>query len=168
MSAAGSEVRWDELARGAADAAAGQDGEARAREQLLTFTLDGAPYAIPVDRVREIVRLRPITSVPRVPSDVLGVISLRGEIVQVIDLRRRLGLRAGSPLARARIVIVREDEGGAAGLLVDGVDDVFALEPDSVQPPTAEAVAVSALCLRGDAFVSLVDLEKVWDLHAGD
>ena len=134
MSAAGSEVRWDELARGAADAAAGQDGEARAREQLLTFTLDGAPYAIPVDRVREIVRLRPITSVPRVPSDVLGVISLRGEIVQVIDLRRRLGLRAGSPLARARIVIVREDEGGAAGLLVDGVDDVFALEPDLRRP----------------------------------
>ena len=168
MSAAGPELGWDELARGAADAAPGADAAGRSLEQLLTFRLADAPYALPVGSVREIVRLRPITSVPRVPRDVLGVISLRGEIVQVIDLRRRLGLRVSAPLERARIVIVQHEEGRAAGLLVDAVDDVFAVAPDQMQPPSGEAVAVAALCARGDVFVSLLDLEKVWKLHAGD
>ncbi len=84
---------WEALARNAASA--GTEGD-RADEicQLLAFELDGAPYAVPVERVREIVRMRPVTKVPRFPEDVQGVISLRGEIIQVVDLRRRLGVEA--------------------------------------------------------------------------
>ncbi len=65
MSAGETSMRWDELARRAAARPGTED--AVALRQLLTFSLDGSPYALPVERVREIVRMRPITPVPRVP-----------------------------------------------------------------------------------------------------
>ena len=83
---------WLALARAAS--ARGDDGEgAELLRELLAFGLAGSSYAIPVERVREIVRLREITPMPRVPDFVKGVIALRGEIVQVVDLRMCLGLR---------------------------------------------------------------------------
>ena len=91
---------WADLA-----AQASRQGEESAPEelrQLLAFEVAGAPYALPVECVREIVRLRSITPVPRTPAEVRGVISLRGEIVQVVDLRRRLGVaERSSGAARA-------------------------------------------------------------------
>ena len=79
------EARWQELARGAAQAAP-VEGPYEMLRELLGLEVAGSHYAIPIERVREIVRLRPITPVPRVPASVLGVIALRGEIVQVVDL----------------------------------------------------------------------------------
>src|SRR5204863_5408726 len=77
---------WDELAR-AASARRGAPAAAEVLRQLLCVRVDGSPYAVPVENVREIVRVRSITPIPRVASCVRGVISLRGEIIQVIDLR---------------------------------------------------------------------------------
>ena len=86
---------WDELARAAS---ARRDASApEVLRQLLCVRIDAAPYAVPVENVREIVRVRPITPIPRVARCVRGVISLRGEIIEVIDLRLRLGLAAGAP-----------------------------------------------------------------------
>jgi len=165
MSATESAPRWDELAREAARSAAGGE-EAALLHRRLTFSLDGAPYALPIERVREIVRLRTITAVPRVPADVLGVISLRGEIVQVVDLRRRLGLTPGSPGRSARIVIVLGEDGRIGGLVVDAVNEVISVAEAELQPPTGESEVVASLCSRGESFVSVVDLDKLWILHA--
>ena len=158
---------WDALARAAAR---GDDAEGSAAPELhlLTFLLDGARYALPVEQVREIVRLRPATPVPRVGEDVLGVISLRGDIVQVIDLRRRLALGADAPGPRARIVIVNGFDERIGGLLVDAVDEVLKISADALQSPTADAAAVEAIAAVGERFVSVLDLERVWSLHAGD
>ena len=165
MSAGEASMRWDELARSAAVAASGAEDPA-VLQQLLTFSLDGSPYALPVERVREIVRLRPITPVPRMPDDVLGVISLRGEIVQVVDPRRRLGLVPGRSDRSARIVIVLGEDGQFWGLLVDSVTEVLSVTEDALRPPTGDSEAVSALCAWGERFVSLVDLDKLWTLDA--
>ena len=70
---------WDVLARAAATRETSAS-ETRALRELLVFSIDGAPYALPIERIREIVRPRALTPVPHVPSAVLGVISLRGEI----------------------------------------------------------------------------------------
>lgn len=158
---------WDALARSAANGAEA-DAAVAPRLRLLTFTLDGTRYALPIEQVREIVRLRPTTPVPRVSADVLGVISLRGDIVQVIDLRRRLGGAGGSPGSRARIVIVNGLEDRIAGLLVDGVDQVLRVSADALQAPTTDASAVEAIAVDGDEFVSILDLERVWGGHAGN
>jgi purine-binding chemotaxis protein CheW len=164
MSASEAPMRWEELARSAAAVPAAEDPALM--RQLLTFSLDGSPYALPVERVREIVRLRRITAVPRVPDDVLGVISLRGEIVQIVDPRRRLGLSPRRPGRSARIVIVLGEDGQIGGLLVDAVTEVLSVRDDALQPPTGESEAVSALCARGERFVSVVDLDKLWKLDA--
>jgi chemotaxis signal transduction protein len=160
MSTGETSMRWDDLAR---SAAAGPDTEdAAALRQLLTFSLDGSPYALPVERVREIVRMRPITAVPRVPPDILGVISLRGEIVQVVDLRQRLRLAPGDPGRSARIVIALAEDGCIAGLLVDAVSEVLSVREDAFRPATGESEIVAALCAWGERFVSVVDLDKLW------
>jgi purine-binding chemotaxis protein CheW len=159
--------RWDTLARAAARGT-GVDEEDLALRQLLTFQIDGAPYAVPVERVSEIVRIRPITPIPRMPEDVRGVISLRGKIVQVVDLRRRLGVEAIDPTRSSRIIVVHDADGQVAGLLVDAVTEVLRVPPDSIRPsPFTEFGAVEALCPRGEEFVSLIDLTRVLEIDAG-
>lgn len=152
---------WDELARAAAE---GADEEAQQADlrQLLSFRLGDASYAVPVESVREIVRIRPITPVPRVSEDVRGVIALRGEIVQVVDLRRRLGLPPVEPTRSSRIVVVHLDDGRVSGVLVDAVREVLRVPAEAIVPPAGgEFVAVEALCARGDEFVSLIALDRV-------
>jgi len=133
--------------------------------RLLAFELEGAPYAVPVERVREIVRLRPITPIPRTPPDFRGVISLRGEIVLVIDARQRLQLPQAPPTRSSRIIVVQNDEGRVAGLLVDGVNAVLRVAEDAFRlTPPGEPGAVAALCRCGDRFVSVLDLERMLDV----
>jgi purine-binding chemotaxis protein CheW len=153
--------RWEELARRAAERRSAR-AESAEQRRLLSHVLDGSPYAVPVERVREIVRVRPIAPIPRVPSDVRGVISLRGEIVQVIDLRLRLQLRVGEAGRSSRIVVVHASDGGVVGLLVDAVTEVITVSEDALRPSDAgEGGNVETLCVRGDRFVSLLDLDRV-------
>lgn len=158
--------RWQDLARRAAERRSAAV-ESVASRQLLTFVLDASPYAVPVERVREIVRVRPITPVPRVPSDVCGVISLRGEILEVIDLRLRLHLPAAKSGRASRIIVAHAGDGGVAGLLVDGVSEVLTVSEDALRPAaSAEAGNVETLCVRGDRFISLIDLDRVLGFDA--
>ncbi|HVH18137.1 MAG TPA: chemotaxis protein CheW [Myxococcota bacterium] len=164
MSAQGEREDWTALARSAARG----DEESAPEEmrQLLVFQVADASYALPVESVREIVRQRATTPIPRAPADVRGVISLRGEILQVIDLRRRIGAAPAEPTRRARIVVVQAEDSGIAGLLVDGVREVLRTEQSAVQLQGGGDGMVAGLVRRGDAFVSLIDLERVLDLHA--
>jgi len=154
---------WDVLARGAA--ANRSEAELVNTLTLLSFELDGAPYAIPVERVQEIVRMRALSPLPRTHTDVCGVISLRGVIVEVLDLRCRLKLRASELTRSSRIIVVQDEAGMLTGLLVDSVTEVMRVAEDSLLPgPGSEAEAVESLCTRGEVFVSLIDLERVLEL----
>ncbi len=159
MSTAGFE-RWDRLARAAATAREG--GDEAPRVELLQIEVAGAPYALPIERVREIVRLRPITPMPRVPELVLGVISLRGEVVQVLELARRLGAGGRAPAPGSRIVVLHGEEGPVVGLLVDAVTEVLRLPEDELREPHGDAAdCVRAICRRGSRFVSVLDPDSV-------
>lgn len=153
---------WSDLAKAAA-AERAADAEAEVRRELLCFDVAETPYAVPVEWVREIVRMRPITPIPRVARDVRGVISLRGEILQVVDLRLRLGLEPTQTGRRTRIIVVHAEDGRVAGLMVDAVREVLRVHEDAIGPPLhGEANGfVDALCARGEEFVSLVDLDRV-------
>jgi purine-binding chemotaxis protein CheW len=157
---------WDDLARTAL-ADENDDEQQVEIRQLLTFEVDSTPYAVPVERVREIVRIRPITPVPRVPKEVRGVISLRGEIVEVIDLRLRLALPPAEPVRSTRIIVVHTENGKVAGILVDAVREVSRVSEDSIRPATnSDTGSVEALCVRGEEFISLMDLDQVLEIHA--
>ena len=102
--------------------------------RFLTFLLAGEEYALDILRISEIIKVRPVTEVPRAPAFVTGIISVRGTIVPVVDLRLRLHLPAPDPGPAARILIVkRNDE--PCGLVVDEVVHVVRLHAEDIEPP---------------------------------
>ena len=160
---------WESLARGAARGYAGEAEDAvLLLRELLVFGLDGASYAVPVERVREIVRMRTLTRIPRAPAWLLGVVALRGEIVEVIDLRRRLGLGASKPDRSNRIIVLHGDNERVTGLLVDSVSEVYRVSEDAIMPTQGlDVTAVSEVCSKEDDFVSILDVERALGVSDG-
>ena len=157
---------WDELARAAADRG-DESGASDDIQQLLAFDIDGTPYAVPVERVREIVRMRPVTPVPRVSDYVRGVISLRGEIIEVVDMRRRLGLDSIEPTRRTRIIVARTSSGEVAAILVDAVREVLRVTDEAFRAVSgSESSVVENLYACGEEFISLIELDRVLAIDA--
>ena len=99
---------------------------------LLGFVVGSEHYALPLSSVREILRPLPVTEVPRPPKDVVGIVSVRGTVTTLIDLRSRLKVPAGPLRATARILLL--DQGRElVGLLVDAVLQVYRLRQDEVE-----------------------------------
>ena len=104
------------------------------RDRYLTFHLGEEVYGLPVLKILEIVAFSPVTPIPRAPECVKGILNLRGRLVPVVDLRIRLGLAPGEPGPETCIVVL-DLENGAAGAIVDGVDEVADLPPDIIEEP---------------------------------
>lgn len=104
--------------------------------RFLTFSLDQEEYALDIADIREIIKPREITDIPRVPGFLLGIISLRGSIIPVFDLKSRLNLGVGSVTADARIVVCSHDQ-RTAGLLVDRISQVVTLPAVRIEPAPA-------------------------------
>jgi purine-binding chemotaxis protein CheW len=143
---------------------AGESEETQQREiELLSFRLGGEVYAVLVADVREVLKSYHLTTVPNTPDYILGVMSLRGAMLPIIDLRKRFGLEPGANDEKSRIVVVSSaDE--EAGLLVDQVTGVFRIPPNEVKP-VPENLEQGAEFLRGivrkaDRLYILLDLEK--------
>jgi purine-binding chemotaxis protein CheW len=142
--AAGVPVATEDVYRRGLDERREQSGGRR----FLTFLLGREEYALDILRISEIIKVRPITEVPRAPGFIPGIISVRGTIVPVIDLRKRLRHPAPEPGPGARILIVRRD-GEPYGLLVDEVVHVVRLHADDIEPPPPVAGAGEAECVAG-------------------
>lgn len=134
-------------------------------EQLVAFQLAGETYGVNIFHINEIIRLREITQIPRTPPDTEGVINLRGKIVPIIDLRKRLGLPPGEHTSGTRVIIVTLDE-YTVGLIVDGVNGVLRIPHASIEPPSelisgVDADYVSGVGKSGEDLVILLNLQKV-------
>jgi len=114
-------------------AAARRAADIGRRVEYVTFALAGEAYAVPISRVAEILKPLPITPVPRAPRIVIGVMTVRGWLVTVFDLRRRLRLPEAPHDHRTRILIT--DTGDERiGLLVDEVMQVHRLAESEIEP----------------------------------
>ena len=100
--------------------------------EFLSFTLADEQYALPLAAVREILKPPPITEVPRAPGDVLGIISVRGRITTVLDLRRRLKMPEAPTDKHTRVLLVDVND-EILGLLVDQVMHVHRLNEDEME-----------------------------------
>lgn len=106
--------------------------------EFLVFTLGTAParverMALPLESVQEILKPTAVTNVPRAPRDIVGILSVRGRITTVIDLRRRLGMPGDGATRHTRILLVKgRDE--VMGLVVDAVLHVVRLRDDEIEP----------------------------------
>jgi purine-binding chemotaxis protein CheW len=142
-----------------------QRAAAELTEHLATFFLDREEYGVDVRQVQEIRRVTEITSVPRAPEFIRGVINLRGRILPVLDLKRKLGLGEVEAGRATRIVVVRVKE-RLLGLLVDGASQVLKIAVSRIEPPPEEVVEKGGDYIRGvakldDRLIILVDLERL-------
>jgi purine-binding chemotaxis protein CheW len=142
----------------------GAPGAIERRElEMLSFRLNNEEYAVLVADVREVLKIVQLTTVPNAPEYILGVMSLRGTILPVIELGKRLGLATGVKDEKSRIVVVSAGD-EEAGLLVDRVTGVFRVLPDEIKPPP-ENIERGAEFLRGivrkdNRLYILLDLKK--------
>jgi purine-binding chemotaxis protein CheW len=119
--------------------------------KYLNICLGPEAFCLPVLQVREIIRLRPVTPVPRMPGCIKGVINLRGKIVPVMDLRERLELPPADYGEQACIVILQTDKSGNFGLIVDRVEDVSPVSEDDIELPPGLGLGVKVEFMTGIA-----------------
>lgn len=142
-----------------------QEAETGQQLELLTFAINREQYAIAIDGV-VIITPRPITRVPNADASVVGILSLRGTIVVLIDVRSRLGHpTAGAADADTRIIVV-EREGENAGFIVDRVSRVIKVDAADIEPPpvvhaSEQNEAVRGVFRHNDALTILLDLDKL-------
>ena len=138
--------------------------------KFCTFFLEGHCYGVPVECVREVLRQHEIRRVPLAPREVCGLINLRGQIVTVIDLRRRLSLPERNPLQCGTHVIV-ECNSGVVSFLVDSLGDVREMAADQFESPPATLRGVGRELIVGtyktpqDLFMVL-DVAQLADVHS--
>ncbi len=142
-----------------------------ATEHLVTFLLGSEEYGLDVRLVQEIIRVTEVTPVPRAPDFVKGVINLRGRIIPVVDLKRKLGLGEVDLGAKTSRVVVAKLRERLVGLLVDGASQVLKVPVSLIEPAPEEVLEVDADYIRGVAKLSgrlviLMDLARVLSLEA--
>jgi purine-binding chemotaxis protein CheW len=135
--------------------------------QWLTFALGKEHYALDIRYVKEIIKPREITDIPRVPGFILGIISLRGVVIPIYDLRQRLGLGQVQADEQSRIVVCEDGE-RIAGLLVDRITQVIKLADKEIEPPPAILSGVDRDFVEGvgrqqGRMIILLDLPCVID-----
>jgi len=136
---------------------------------LVVFDLANEHYGVDIAAVEGIIKMQPITLVPRAPEFIEGVTNLRGKVLPVLDLRKRFGLPAAATTKDSRIVVV-EMNATTVGIVVDGVSEVLQLAPEAVEPPSPLVTTVDSAFIKGIAkfaerLIILLDLGKVLTLH---
>jgi purine-binding chemotaxis protein CheW len=138
--------------------------------KYLTFVLGRESFGIAVLKIREIIRLVEITSIPRMPDYVKGVVNLRGKIIPVIDLRIRFGLASAEATENTCIIVVQVSLPSGIqtqmGFVVDGVEEVIQIAQQEIEetPDFGSELAVDYLLgmakIRG-AVTTLLDIDRV-------
>ena len=119
-----------------------------ALSQFLAFQLGNEEYALDINQISEIIKPRDYTDIPRVPDFILGLISLRGVVVPIFDLRQRFQMGKVELAASSRIIV--SNEGGiTAGLLVDKINQVVKIAADKIEPPPAVIAGVDRNLISG-------------------
>jgi purine-binding chemotaxis protein CheW len=146
----------------------------KANFRALTFEVETALYGVPIEIVREVVRYVKLTPVSDVPDPVVGAINVRGEVLPVIDARRRLGQPVTSPGLRTPILLLSTGR-QSFGLIVDAVHSVDEIDASTISQPTGTMVrsaCVAGVATIGSRVVQLLDADRTlsvrqWrNLHA--
>jgi purine-binding chemotaxis protein CheW len=132
--------------------------------QLVSFSVAAEEYGLDILRVQEIIRTQQLTRVPNLPEYVEGVINLRGKVIPVIALRRRLGLEAIPPDKNTRIVVV-DVHGQTLGFIVDAVSEVLRISSETVESTprigSVEREYISGVGKLDTRLLLMLDLEQL-------
>jgi purine-binding chemotaxis protein CheW len=143
--------------------------EALEQQQYLTFLLCGEEYAISILRAKEIIGYDTVTTVPKTPKWVRGVINLRGSVVPVVDLAVRFGLEERPVTKTSCIIIVerqQESQNAIMGVMADAVSQVMDIAARDIQQVPAFGTPIGVAYLQGmvqlgKKFALLLDVDKM-------
>jgi purine-binding chemotaxis protein CheW len=142
-----------------------RSGEGGKRTEYLAFMLAGETYAVKIAVVAEILKPPPITEVPRAARNVLGVISVRGKLVTVVDLRRRFRLVESPVDRKSRILLAEAGDEEQIGLLVDEVMQVYRLAENEIEPANVlggdQPAHIAGIGRPPGALLILLDLRPI-------
>jgi purine-binding chemotaxis protein CheW len=132
---------------------------------IVGFQVGRETYGVPITSLHEIVRVPEITAVPDAPNYMEGVINLRGKIVSVLDLRKRLGETKVVSGKRNRILVV-EHKGRLSGLIVDSASEVLKIPATDIEPSPTEMLEGGLNCVTGlgkhkGRLIVLLDMAKL-------
>jgi purine-binding chemotaxis protein CheW len=134
--------------------------------QFVIFMLADERYAVGIDTVQEILKPQRITEIPHTPEFLIGVVNLRGKIVPVVDLRRKLGLPVRA-IVRSTRIIVSHYQGKPVGMLTDAVLAVRSVADTRIEPPaplitgSVDVEAIKGIARLDDGVVGILNIDKV-------
>lgn len=136
-----------------------------AEEQLVTFSLGSEEFGVDIMRVQEIIRIPPITRVPKAETYIEGVINLRGNVIPVISLRTRFGMTRVEETDLSRIVVLQVQT-KVFGVWVDAVTEVLRLDSEAIEPPPPISIGMDSQFIRGvgkigERLLILLDLDHI-------
>ncbi len=138
--------------------------------KFLTFSLANEEYGIGILKVREIIGMMPIRTVPQTPGFVKGVINLRGKVIPVVDLRLKFGMEEIDYTERTSIIVVDVANGGGSfvhiGIVVDFVSEVINIKGDEIEPAPTFGSQLNTEYILGMAKVGksvkiLLDIDRI-------
>lgn len=133
--------------------------------QFVVFKLGNEEYGVPITQVKEINRLLTTTKVPRSPMFVEGIINLRGQIIPIIDLKKRFELPLTEYTGDARIIVVQVGS-HSFGVEVDSVSEVLRINSSSIEPAphivcSIDAKYITGVAKVGERLLILLDLDRL-------
>ena len=142
-----------------------QDG---ATKQYIVVRIGNEKYGIDIGYIDNIVRMQKITRVPKAQSYFSGVINLRGEIVPVMSIRKKMGLPADEITDASRIIILKVEEKGALGIIVDEVREVITLNTSEIDNANINSKSVKDSFINGigkhnNELISLFEISAIVD-----
>lgn len=137
-------------------------------KQYIVVSIGNEQYGIDIGYVDNIVRMQKITRVPKAQPYFKGIINLRGEIVPVMSIRRKMGLEDDVITNASRIIILKIEEKGSLGIIVDEVKEVVTLATDEIDKSAASSKNVkdnfiNGIGKTGDSLVSLFEISAIVD-----
>ena len=136
--------------------------------QYIVVSIGNEQYGLDISYVDNIVRMCKITRVPKAPAHYIGVINLRGEIVPLMSLRRKMNLEDDVFTDITRIIILKTEEQGLVGIVVDEVKEVIALPEDEIDRNTQNSQSdktqyINGIGKNGDELISILEISSILD-----
>ena len=136
--------------------------------QLVSFVIGKEQFGVDILMVQEIIRMAPITPIPNAPEFIEGVINLRGHIIPVIDLRKRLRLPpAGDGHRENTRILIIDIQDRVTGFIVDSVSEVLKIQAQAIEPPPEIVMAglksqyIFGVCKLEERLLILLDFSKI-------
>lgn len=138
-------------------------------KQYIVVQIGSEKYGIDIGYVDNIIRMQKITRVPKAQSYFKGIINLRGEIVSVMSVRNKMGLEDDVITNASRIIILKLEEKGLLGVIVDSVSEVVTLTGDQIEAISSNTrnnnkdMFINGIGKKGDTLISLFEISAIVD-----